>query len=297
MANDHGYILTAMDWRGMSTFDLPVVIKVMIGKPNMFEAVRDNLIQGYANKLALQHFTARHLLDMEWLQFERSDIPRLDYDHPPTRVFYGISQGGILGAGYTSLLGPTGLIERGILGVPGTPFSLVMTRSLDFVAYDTLLLMCFYNNRHVRILLSLVQSGWDSLEASGVLAPPVKERRPRLLLQAGLGDPIVPTSAAEALARALGASTLPNNPRRIFGIPTEAAANITWNGPDVTLTELLYEKEYNMLPKDDIHAPFNSVHYCVRQDRQLQGQIAEFVNTGRITNPCAEDQCRRDSTC
>ena len=28
MANDNGYILMAMDWRGMSRSDLPVVIKV-----------------------------------------------------------------------------------------------------------------------------------------------------------------------------------------------------------------------------------------------------------------------------
>ena len=97
MANDNGYILTAMDWRGMSKFDLPVVVKVMLGEPNLFGAIRDNMIQGYANKLALQHFSAKHLLEMDWLRFEGSKIPLWHYRKIPTRVFYGISQGGILG--------------------------------------------------------------------------------------------------------------------------------------------------------------------------------------------------------
>lgn len=290
MANNNGYILIAMDWRGMSVFDLPVVIKTLIGSPNLFQAVRDNLIQGYANKLAFQHF-ARHGL-LSWLRLEGSQVPTLNHQTPAS-VFYGISQGGILGAGYMALSGSTNLIDRGILGVPGTPFALVLTRSLEFAGYDSLMLLNFYNNRHVRILLSLVQMGWDSVEASGLLAQPLSEPLPRILLQAGLGDSIVPTSAAEALARAMGASTLTHNPRTVFGVPTASAANKTWIGPDVTLTELLYEKEYNSLPLDDTRAAPNGVHYCVRKDVALVRQIEEFANTGRVIDPCTEDECRR----
>lgn len=91
MANDNGYIQIAMDWRGMSSYDLAVIIKVLIGKPNLFKAVRDNLIQGYANKLAFQHFSQNGMLD--WLSFgDGVRIPTLN-DQPPVSVFYGISQG------------------------------------------------------------------------------------------------------------------------------------------------------------------------------------------------------------
>jgi hypothetical protein len=292
MANDNGYILIAMDWRGMSAFDLPIMIKTLIATPGLFQAVRDNLIQGYANKLAFQHFARHGMLD--WLRFEGSVIPTLD-QKPPASVFYGISQGGILGAGYMALAGPTNLIDRGILGVPGTTWALVMTRSLQFVGYDQLMLLNFYNNRHVRILLSLVQMGWDSVEASGLLAQPLSEPIPRTLLQAGLGDSVVPTSAAESLTRAMGGSTLKDNPREIYGVPTEAAADesSSWHGPHVTLTELLYEKEYNSLPMDDKLPPWNIVHICVRRDEAMIRQIEEFANTGRVIDPCAVDQCRR----
>jgi hypothetical protein len=273
---------------------LPPVIKTLIGTPRLFQAIRDNLIQGYANKLAMQHFSQHGMLEMEWLKFDNKELPTYE-SKPPSNVFYGISQGGILGAGYMALSGPTGLIDRGVLGVPGTPFALVMTRSLAFAEYDALLLMNFYTNRHVRILLSLVQMAWDSVEASGLLAKPVTEPYPRLLLQAGLGDATVPTNAAEALARALGAKTLPNNPRRIFGIEESQAADETQDGPDVTLTELLYEKEFESLPVDDVLAKDNSVHYCVRKDYALIMQITEFASTGRVIDPCEEDQCRRIS--
>lgn len=295
MANDNGYILMAMDWRGMSIFDLPIVIKTLIGSPDQFQAVRDNLIQGFANKICLQHFSQNGMLEVEAFRFDDQFLPTLN-QAPPSSIYYGISQGGILGAGYMSVIGKTNLVDRGILGVPGTPFALVMSRSLDFAVYDKLLLLNFYNNRHVRILLSLVQMAWDSTEASGHLARPLSEPFPRLLLQAGLGDPVVPTIAAEALARAMGASILPNNPRDIFGVSVaDGATNETYFGPEVTLIELLYENEYNSLPLGDTFAKKNAVHVCVRRDKQVIRQIEEFVNTGRIIDICAEDECRRAS--
>ena len=294
MANDNGYIIMAMDWRGMSLFDMPVVIKTLIGSPNLFQAVRDNLIQGFSDKLALQHFSQNGML--EWLKTDGRAIVT-ESDERPASVFYGISQGGILGGGYMALSGATGLIDRGVLGSPGTPFTSILTRSLLFTGYDTLLLFNFYNNRHVRIILSLIQMGWDSVESCGLLAPPVSEPLPRILLQTGLGDSIVPSIACEAMARAMNASTLPQNPRSIFGIPTAAPGNQTSLGPKVTLSELLYENEYQSLPSDNTLPPANSVHWCVRWDEKMIGQIEEFVNTGTVIDPCETDGCRRSSSC
>lgn len=297
MANDNGYILTAMDWRGMSLFDLPVVIKTLIGNPNQFQSVRDNLIQGYAEKLALQHFSRNGMLD--WLSSIDGINLSTEKDERPATVFYGISQGGILGGGYLALSGNTSLIDRGILGSPGTPFTSVLTRSMDFIEYDTLLLFNFYNNRQVRLLLSFIQMAWDSVEAAGLLAPPIDEHEslPPTLLQTGLGDPIVPIGACEAMTRAMHGSTLPNNPRTIYGIPVESPGNGTWEGPRVTLTELMYEEEYSSLPVDNtLPAWGNSVHWCVRWDAALIKQVEEFANTGRIIDPCVEDQCRRQNT-
>lgn len=292
-----------MDWRGMSSFDLLTMVKVLMSIPKTFEAVRDNLIQGYANKLALQHFTRHGLLDTDWVKFKTGVTAK---DHAitlhsngtrPVSVFYGVSQGGILGAGYATLSGPTKLIDRAILGVPGTPFALILTRSLDFNGYDIIMLLNFYNNRHVRILLSLVQMAWDPVEGSGLLAAPLEEEYPTMLLQAGLGDAEVPTVACEALARGLGATTLPNNPRQIYNVPVADFTEIALGegeSPPAVLTELLYVKEYGDLPEGDRRRHFNYVHWCVREDPHLIQQMTTFINDGKITDPCEQDGCIRD---
>ncbi|GAX16885.1 hypothetical protein FisN_5Hu258 [Fistulifera solaris] len=298
MAHDEGYVIMAMDWRGMSVFDLLVVIKTLISKPSQFQSVRDNLIQGYANKIALQHFARNGMTAMDWFDFAGSDavlrsVPFVD-DESLSFVFYGISQGGILGAGYCSLAGTTALIDRAILGVPGTPFALIMTRSLDFQGYDKLLLMNFVTNRHVRIFLTIIQMGWDATEGAGFLAPPIREPYPRLLLQAGLGDVIVPALAAEALARAFNAILLPASPRDVYGLEHGQAASSASLGPNVTFTELLFTNDYSSLPFDNTFAVDNPIHDCVRRDKALIAQITEFINTGRIIDPCEPDNCIRE---
>lgn len=148
--------------------------------------------------------------------------------------------------------------------------------------------------------------GWDSVEVSGLLAPPVKEILPPILIQTGLGDPIVGAGACESMARAMNASVLSNNPRSIFGVPVmaedmdEAADKSSITTLKVVLTEIMYEEEYANLPEDNAF-PYpgsntNHVHWCVRWDDALISQVEEFANTGRVIDPCAADQCRRPST-
>lgn len=300
LANKEGYVIVAMDWRGMSRYDLLNIIKVLISQPSQFRAMRDNIIQGYANKFALQHFVESDLVSSEWLSFSdgsRSNQPKavpIHLGEKVAQVFYGISQGGILGAGYTAMSGKGGLLDRSILTSAGTPFSFIMTRSTDFVIFDTLFRMNFFNNRHVRSMLALVQLGWDPVEGSGALALPVNEPVPRVLLQAGLGDPTVGASTSESLARAFNASTLPGNPRTVFGLSVAATSNNSWSPPGATFTEILYTHEYASLQEDNFFPVDNPIHYCLRGDPAMVSQLAAFVNTGAVEDPCiAENGCKR----
>ena len=127
---------------------------------------------------------------------------------------------------------------------------------------------------------------------------------PPILIQTGLGDPIVGAGACESMARAMNASVLSNNPRSIFGVPViseeEEADKSSITTPKVVLTEIMYEEEYANLPEDNAFpypgANTNHVHWCVRWDDALISQVEEFANTGRVIDPCAADQCRRPST-
>ena len=168
MANDEGYVIVAMDWRGMSLFDLFTLAKVLLSKPDILAATRDNMIQGFASKFALQHFVRNGMMTLDWFNFKKDSVPTLEGE-PPVQVFYGISQGGILGAGYSALSGVTGLIDRSILGVPGTSFALILTRTFDLQLFEPGIFLLFYTGRHIRIFLCLLQMGWDSVEGAGVL--------------------------------------------------------------------------------------------------------------------------------
>ena len=41
LANDNGYIIVAMDWRGMSRYDMPVILNMLLDDPSKVEIVRD----------------------------------------------------------------------------------------------------------------------------------------------------------------------------------------------------------------------------------------------------------------
>ena len=150
------------------------------------------------------------------------------------------------------------------------------------------------------MLLCLVQMAWDSVEGSGVLAPHIEEPFPPTLLQAGLGDPIVPSLAAEALARGYGAVLIPNNPRGdIYQIPypiegeNGSGSSLSTASYAVTLTEIMYADEYVSLPTNDVLPHENLVHECVRRDPAMREQMTEFINTGPVVDVCVNDGCQR----
>ena len=156
--------------------------------------------------------------------------------------------------------------------------------------------MNFENNRHVRIFLALVQMGWDSTEGSGLLAEPHTEPVPPALIQAGMGDAIVPTGAAESLARGFHATMLWKSPRKIGGLQAVYDGNELQQNQAV-FTELKFERELKELPYDDIFGAETAVHNCLRSDPAIIDQIRQFVTTGKVLNLCtdSEQTCVRSS--
>jgi hypothetical protein len=276
----------------MTMFDLPVIAKVMMANPSLFRSTQDNLIQGYVSKMAMLHYAKNGMLDADFLKFEGQAIPR-EGDGDLEVTFYGISQGGVLGAGYNAMMGTTRLLTRSILGSAGTPFALILSRSSDFSIFNNMMLLNFYNSRHVRIMLSVIQHAWDGIEAGGLLAPPVRELAPPVLMQAGLGDAEVSSVAGEVLARAYEANVLPGKPKEVFGLETVSGARGGFPGPRSALTEIMYDSEFRSITNTFEPAEYNSVHKCVRRDYALQQQIITFIDEGTIVDPCASDNCFR----
>lgn len=289
LADDNGYIIFAADWRGASAWDAIVVGSLVASRPSLIQALRDNVIQGYACKYALWHFTQTTLVSMDWLRFESRNavtssreeqlVPTLN-NQRPHHAFMGFSQGGILGGGYSPLSGATGLIDRAVLIAGGTPMGDIMSRMGANITRLQLLVTFCYGNRHLRTYFSMLQMLYDTVEAGGSLALPVTEPVPPVLLHAAPGDKSVAISTSHALARAFNASLLSNRPRPIFGLPTMPAANGSSLGPAATFSELVY------LPETNTHA-------CIRLDPAILEQTVEFLNTGRVIDPCSGRDCYR----
>ena len=277
--------------------------------------------------MALQHFCRSALLDMDFMSFHKPLVFHRDNATAPRHVFYGISQGGVLGGAYAALAGARGLLDGTILGNPGTPFSLLMPRSDIFPFYEALMLMNLHYKRHVRIVLSLMQIFWDSVEVTGVLSRPLTEPVPKTLIFTGLGDSTVSTLGAEVLARAYGAVVVEGGGNRhphglavaqevdalntdeigISLLQERAPLSSTTFTSAAVFTEILYEKEWqstnafsDRTAQRRENVPHNDVHWCTRLDPALQHQIDVFIVEGLFVDPCKEDAngcVRSNATC
>eukprot|EP00752_Nemacystus_decipiens_P014344 g12761.t1 len=308
MAERGAWVLVAADWRGMSRLDLTVVARALVSRPELlFTGTAEDLMQGFVNQEAVLTLVSRRLGDfigdgaIKLSEEELGAVPL---------SFYGISQGAVLGAGYTEF---SSLIRRSVLGSGGTPFSLLMPRSVDFRTYHELLKLNVPGARNVRLLLSLLQMSWDRVEAAAWLASDgggsgedkghgqAKDDK-AVLMQAGTGDAEVSVIGTEILARAFQAMAVSPVAVPAWGIPAvvdstaascpgaSSAASSSSSSASLALYE--YRREASEVPDDDTPPPWGWVHMCVRHDSDAQQQVLKFVETGCVVNFC-DGRCER----
>jgi hypothetical protein len=216
-ANKYNYVLFAVDWIGMSESDYPHIGSLVDeGRLNDFVTVVDRGQQGILNSLLAMRLVTGGLAKHPDLQAK--DGPMIKSDE---RYYHGNSQGGIFGTTYMAL---TTDVERGMLGVPGMPYSLLLNRSKDFDEFFLLLLNAFPDPLDLQMVLGLYQMMWDRTEPAGY-APYIRENllpgtpAHEVLLEVAIGDHQVSTLGAHILARSIGGvpNLAPTN-RKIWGL-------------------------------------------------------------------------------
>jgi hypothetical protein len=135
-----------------------------------------------------------------------------DTSTPPvidtSRLYYnGNSQGGILGGSLTAV-SPD--FTRAALGVPGMGYSTLLTRSIDFDSYASILYPAYPNELSRPLVLSLVQILWDRSEPNGYAqsmtnTPPPNTPAHEVLMNVAFGDHQVTNYQADVEARTIGA--------------------------------------------------------------------------------------------
>lgn len=152
-AADFGYVICASTWIGLSEQDVAPLAEILIKDLSDFMYVPDRTTQGVVNALGLMTMLkGKFSLDAEMLTSTGESI--LDTEKTS---YFGNSEGGIFGSVY---MAATQEVKRGLLGVPGGPYGLLLPRSLDFgIEFDALKLR--YADPVDRINLMQVSDGQD----------------------------------------------------------------------------------------------------------------------------------------
>lgn len=278
-ADTYGYALFAVDWIGMAADDyLPIASFVNDGDLERFATLVDRLHQGILNSLLAMRLVSGALVDDPMLQ--PMGQPLID---PSERYYHGNSQGGIYGAAYMALSTD---VERGMLGVPGQPYNLLLNRSKDFDEFFVLLNGAFPDGLDQQMVLALFQILWDRVEPTGyshhirtdtLPGSPPKE----VLLEVAIGDHQVSTLGAHIMARAIGGvvNIAPEN-RPLWGI---ASAPAPYTG------SAMVEYEFGLAPEPTTNIPPSDGEDPHGKPRKLPSaakMLDQFLRTGVVETFC-----------
>ncbi|MDB6000332.1 MAG: hypothetical protein JWP52_2031 [Rhizobacter sp.] len=205
MSNEHNFVFCATNWYGFSATELVPSVFGFFDLSNA-RAPFDTTQQGILNTLVL----GRAMLSAKGFSAD----PAFQMGSPAhsvldtSAVFYdGNSQGGILGG---ALMAVSQDITRGVLGVPGMNYSLLLERSADFPEFAQMVYAAYPDGLDEQFIFSMWQMLWDRAEASAY-APfmadkPLPNTPPhKVLMHVAYGDHQVSMWSAEAEARTIGA--------------------------------------------------------------------------------------------
>lgn len=279
--NQEKYIAAAVDWWGMTEPDTKTVIeKALDDQSHMFDFV-DRLHQGIVNFIALSYALKGPIAELPELQ--RFGKPLYDANK---LYYYGISQGAIFGV---TMLALNPLLDRGVLGVGGGPYSLNMGRSASFVKFASLLQAPLQSPLTLAKLVMMSQNRWDHVDPLTYAPHLLNDMYPKspanrhILMQNAIGDHLVNNLSSDLVSRAAGIKMLEGASAPIWGIDTIAGpADDALVNVDYKLAEL--PGVYCKLPPED---QMPEVHEEVRRNAKIKAQLnAFFQPNGMITNTC-----------
>lgn len=285
-ATNYGYVICASTWLGLSEQDIPAVGSILLNDLSDFLYVPDRSTQGVVNALGLMRMLQGDFSKDPAMLTTVTQEPILDTSKT---AYFGNSEGGIMGTFYMAM---TQDVKRGLLGVPGGPYGLLLPRSLDF-GIEFVALKIRYSDPVDRInLMQIMQMLWDRSEPSGYMSSISRSPLPNtpsheVLLHYGLADAQVTWLGAQAIARSVDATMFISNAREhdeeFFGfemlnddaVVTGKSGIMGWDfkSPPVP--------EENKPPIKD-----GDTHEMPRRDPRAQEQMGHFFLTGELVNTC-----------
>lgn len=216
MMAEYNFVFCATNWAGMAAEDLPNVLSIL---PDIsrFNTLADRVQQGMLNFLYLGRLMIHPDGLTSQAPFKVGNDPVLNTE----RLYYdGNSQGGIIG-GALAAVAPD--FTRAVLGVPGSNYSTLLNRSVDFgagkppteggIEYAWPLYQSYPQANERQLLFNLMQMLWDRAETNGYAQHMSSDPYPntpehRVLMTAGYADHQVSNLTAEIQSRTMGAKVL-----------------------------------------------------------------------------------------
>ncbi|HEX6520299.1 MAG TPA: hypothetical protein VF070_09855 [Streptosporangiaceae bacterium] len=290
----HDEVTCAADWLGLSAQDVPALVG-LAQNLSLFGTVPDRMQQAYLDFL----FLGRAMIRPDGLaaqQAFRNDSGQPVIAAAPSLGYAGYSLGGIEGGALAALAQD---YTRAALYVPGSEFSLLIERSVDFTPFAQILASTYPDRLEVQIGTALMQMLWDRGEPDGYIDHLLRDPLPgtpvkHVLVQEVFGDHQVANIATETEARTLGipAYTPELQPGRSADVvpfwalppiprfPYQGSALFMWDSgsPRPPLTNI---------PPTAGHDPHDDL--AITPASQELG--ADFLLTGSVTDVCGGAPC------
>jgi hypothetical protein len=276
-ANRFGYVAFSVDMIGMSETDVASITNAIVSDAGGFRQSIDRQHQGMLNSLLAMRMMSGRFVNEPLLQVNGQSV--ID----PTLKFYrGDSQGGIFGTTYMAISTD---VTRGLVSVPGMPYSMLLDRSTDFGPFFVFMRSAYRDGRSLQLVEGLLQMIWDRTEPNGY-APYIRENMlpntpaHELLMHIAIGDYQVTPLGAHIIARTVGAKNLAPVNRSIWGIE---------EAPPPLQGAAMVEYEFGLPPAPETNTPTkgnNDPHGTVRHLDPSYKQADKFFRTGIIEAFC-----------
>lgn len=269
------------DMRGMSEVDLAAVARAL-NQIDRADEVMEVIEQGMANHITLVH--AMRTTFATTVFTDGAATPRSLVD--PTKVYYyGLSQGAIMG---TAAMAWEPTVQKGVLGVGGANYSMLLDRSTDWPTYRTILSGAYPDPLDIVLAINLFQMRWDKVEGAGVVHTVLtgNEGNPpkQLLMQIALSDEQVPNIGSYWQARSMGIPVVGPTPVSPWGLEVMAAPLATPMSALVIMDGGAPAAPLTNTPAEEVDP---SMHNLTRTQAATRRQIGAFFETGAIVNECA----------
>jgi hypothetical protein len=292
MADRLGFAILACDMQGMNDEIQPVWADVIGRAGGRFPHLRELGFQGVVNQLVMQRMVGTSLAMDGDPRLRRGD-GMLAWD-PATVWYYGNSQGGSVG---TIVMALSLDVDRGVLGVPGSGYPLLLHRSSLFGAFTSIIMLNYTARDAIPVFLALLGTGWDSFDPLTFAPHLARDPLPgtpahSVLYHVAKEDRQVVNEASFISARAAGASLMVPAVRPVFALE-ETAYPVTRGA---TLVEVDFGIPDDPTPLDppdgDPSEPDGGdTHGWLRRWPAAQDQLVHFLRTGEVIDVCGGMAC------